>query len=169
MSTLADENINTIISLLAKPYNGKNISLLKYNSANSDRIMHFDINSNPVKIITDFDKKCYAECSCGADSIKSIYDRFNLVMVFKDKTPKNILEEISKLLVTTEKKKLVFDPFHINHMIDEYCKHVIDFKQLGTIFDKTLEMIKGKLVNDKIPKELLMSPIQLLKKWILII
>ena len=163
MTTLVDENINAFVSLLAKPYNGKNISLLKYNSANSDRIMHFDIDSYPVKIITDFDKKCYAECSGGAasDNIKSIYDRFNLVMVFKDKTPKNILEEISKLLVTTEKKKLVFDPFHINHMIDEYCKHIIDFKQLGTIFDKTLEMIKGKLVNDKIPKELLMSPVQI--------
>lgn len=161
MTALVDENINTFVSLLAKPYNGKNISLLKYNSANSDRIMHFDIDSCPVKIITDFDKKCYAECSDTADSIKSIYDRFNLVMVFKDKTPKNILEEISKLLVTTEKKKLVFDPFHINHMIDEYCKYIIDFKQLGTIFDKTLEMIKGKLVNDKIPKELLMSPVQI--------
>jgi ubiquitin-protein ligase len=163
MSTLVDENINTIVSLLAKPYNGKNISLLKYNSANSDRIMHFDINSNPVKIITDFDKKCYAEFSGGTatDNIKSIYNMFNLVMVFKDKTPKTILEELSKVLVTTDKKKLVFDPFHINHLIDEYCKYNIDFKQLGVLFDKTLEMIKGKPVNDKIPKELLMSPIQI--------
>ena len=166
MTTLVDENINTIVSLLSKPYNGKNISLLKHNSANSDRIMHFEIETYHVKIITDFDKKCYAESIDSINSnynsnYNSIYNMFNLIMVFKEKTPKNILEELSKLLITSEKKKLVFDPFHINHKIDEYCKHIIDFKQLSIHFDKTLEMIKGKSVNDKIPKELLMSPIMI--------
>jgi len=166
MTTLVDEHINTIVSLLSKQYNEKNISLLKHNIANSDRIMHFEIDTYPIKIITDFDKKCYAECSGVAviDSIKSIYNMFNLIMVFKDKTPKNILEELSRLLTKETgpgKKKPIFDPFHITHMIDEYCKYIIDFKQLGSLFDKTLEMNKGKIINDKIPRELLLSPVQI--------
>jgi ubiquitin-protein ligase len=176
MTTLVDENINTIVSLLSKLNNKKNINLLKYNIANYDRIMHFEIDTYPVKIITDFDKKCYAECSI--ESIKSIYNIFNLIMIFKDKTPKNILEELSKLVsswngkailtqedafvsLSLEKKKPIFDPFHITHIIDEYCKYIIDFKQLGTHFDKTLEMNKEKIINEKIPKELLLSPNQI--------
>lgn len=56
MTDYSDDNIMTITSMLNKQYNGKNIQLIKYNNANQDIILHFDIETYPIKIITDFDK-----------------------------------------------------------------------------------------------------------------
>jgi len=157
MSLYSNDNIQSIVTILNKPYNGKNIKLIKYNNANQDNILHFDIETYPIKIITDFDKKCYAECVI--DGLN--YNMFNLCMIFKDKTPKIILDELSKVIIVPQRKKLIMDPFHINQTIEEFFKYMINFKELDNMFDKFIDSNKHNKMIEKFPKELLLSSVQI--------
>jgi ubiquitin-protein ligase len=132
----------------------KNIKLIK----SSDTIFHFDLDSVPVKVITDFEHYCMAE------SPLNIYDlnMFNMMMTIQDKNPEIIIQELLNILISTSQniEKLQFkDPFHIYQKIDEFTKISIDYKT----FEKNLESYSQKIVsNVKIPKNLLLSKSQII-------
>jgi ubiquitin-protein ligase len=150
--SLYEEHIKNITSMIEKPYNGKNIKLLKHN----DTTLHFDIDSFPIKLITDFDNFCMAE------SVLNIFDlnRFNMSMALKNKAPTIIIEEISKIIsINNSPEKVIFnDPFHIFQKIDEYSKVVVDYTKLEKAFAKFYE--KKSTTNIKIPKGFLLNPMQ---------
>jgi ubiquitin-protein ligase len=151
--------INTISCLVNKPINGKVIKLIKYNESISDVTFHFDVDSYPVKIITDFNKYCLAESVIDNLDINN----FNIKMVFKSKLPINILEEMSKILDNEKKweNAKFSDPFHIFQKFDEYIKTNIDYNKLGNEFNKLIEQSKKTTFINKIPKELLLNPNQI--------
>lgn len=159
MSSDINTLINSISSLVNEPINGKVIKLLKYNECISDVTFHFDIDSYPVKITTDFNKYCLAESVIDNLNINN----FNIKMVFKNKLPKNILEEMSKLLDNERKQTNIkfTDPFHIFQKFNEFTKAEIDFNKLENEFNKLIEQSKTTTIINKIPKELLLSPSQI--------
>jgi hypothetical protein len=65
------------------------IKLNRYNDNKSNIVLYFDINKLSVIITTDFDKFCLIE----SDNIKN-NKKFNLTMIIKEKTPKNIINEL---------------------------------------------------------------------------
>ena len=150
--SLYEEHIKNITSMIEKPYNGKNIKLLKHN----DTTLHFDIDSFPIKLVTDFDNFCMAE------SVLDIFDlnRFNMTMALKNKAPVVIIEEIYKIIsINKPPEKVIFsDPFHIFQKIDEYSKVVVDYIKLEKAFAKFYE--KKSTTNIKIPKGFLLNPMQ---------
>lgn len=151
---ISNTQIDNFKLLLDKPNKyHRNIKLIK----NSDTIFHFDIDSVPVKIITDFEKYCMAE------SPVAIYDmnHFNMTMAIKDKNPTIIFEEIISIKNAnmTIPKVVQSDPFHIYQKIDEYTKFIIDYK----IYEKKLEQFSGNnSTNIIIPKSLLLSKSQII-------
>ena len=76
--------INDIRGLVNKPINGKVIRLMKHNECISDVTLHFDVESYPIKVTTDFNKYCLAESVFNNLNINN----FNMGMVFKNKQPK---------------------------------------------------------------------------------
>lgn len=99
--------IKDIRGLVNKPINGKVIRLMKHTEGINDITLHLDVETYPVKVTTDFNKFCLAESVLENLNINS----FNMGMVFKNKQPKVILEEISKLLDCENKNKSkVFRP-----------------------------------------------------------
>jgi hypothetical protein len=84
-------------------------------------------------------------------------------MVFDKKQPINILEELANInikeQVVVSKKKFI-DPFHIYQKLDEFTKYVIDWVKMDKVFKRHIENIKSNNMNDKIPRELLLNPIQ---------
>lgn len=151
--------IKDIRGLVNKPINGKVIRLMKHNEGISDVTLHFDVESYPVKVTTDFNKYCLAESVLDNLNINN----FNIGMVFKNKQPKVILEEISKLLDCENKQtKVKFsDPFHIFQKFDEFTKAEINYSKLEKEFKKFIEQTKSSTITEKIPKELLLSPSQI--------
>lgn len=159
MSVDIDDNIKEIRTLIAKSINGKTIRLIKHNENISDVIMHMDIDSLPIKVTTDFDKYCLAESVL--DSIN--LNRFNLQMVFNKKQPINILEELANINIAEQivENKIKFsDPFHIYQKLDEFTKYIIDWTRMERVFKKHIESIKSNIMSEKIPRELLLNPIQ---------
>ena len=159
MSVDIDNHIKEIRSLIDKSINGKIIRLIKHNENISDVIMHMDIDSLPIKVITDFDKYCLAESVL--DSID--LNKFNLQMVFNKKQPINILDELANVNITeqvVETKVKFSDPFHIYQKLDEFTKYVIDWVKMDKVFKKHIENIKSNNMSEKIPRELLLNPIQ---------
>lgn len=140
-----------------KLINRKAIRLLKHNESINDIILHFDVESYPIKVTTDFNKYCLAE----SDLIN--LNKFNIEMVFKNKQPKIILEELSKLLGGENKqtKPTFLDPFHIFQKFDEFTKVEINYSKLENKFNKFSEQSKLTTITDMIPKELLLSPKQI--------
>jgi hypothetical protein len=128
MSTVTNVHIRDIKNLLTTYNNGRSIQLIKYNENMNDFILHFDIESYPVKIITDFDKYCFAESALEEVNIK----QFNLSMIFTNKKPKCLIKEIYKLTDNdNETKQNSFsDPFHIYQKFDEFTKFSIDYLDL---------------------------------------
>ena len=160
MSTEPSEYINEIKSIITKPLNGKVIRLIKYNDNVTDTIIHLDVDTYPIKVTTDFNKYCIAE------SVLDIFaiNKFNMTMIFKSKKPNLILEEICKIMNETNEsnnKNKFKDPFHIYQKLDEFSKVIIEYKNLEKIFNKFIEQTKGTQVIEKIPKDLLLSPLQI--------
>ena len=160
MSTESSEYINELKSLIVRPLNGRVIRLIKHNDNVSDTIMHLDVDTFPVKVTTDFNKYCMAESALDIFAV----NKFNMAMCFKLKTPHEILKEICKVLNTEAElnaKSRFTDPFHIYQKLDEYSKVVIEYKMLEKEFSKMIDQSKGIQLNDKIPKDLLLSPLQI--------
>ena len=161
--TLYYDNIKDIIRLTDKQY--KHIKLIKH----SDTTLHFELDSPhveslvcyPIKIITDFDKYCMAESAL--DSID--LNLFNMMIALKDKSPKNIIDEISKIIKFHQNVKLksnsFMDPFHIFQTIEENTKYSIDYSKLEKELLKRTEMNKSNKSGVNIPKSLLLSPNQI--------
>jgi ubiquitin-protein ligase len=151
--------IKNIQSLIINPINGKIIKLIKYNEGNKDVKIHFNIESYPVKITTDFDKFCIADSIIDNINI----NHFNMTMVFKHKDPNIILEEISKLLdYENIKIKVTYsDPFHIFQKLDEFTKIEINYLTLEKKFNEFSEQSKSSKIIHKIPKDLLLSQNQI--------
>lgn len=160
MSTETSEYINEIKLIITKPLNGKVIRLLKYNDNVTCTIMHLDIDTYPIKVTTDFNKYCMAE------SVLDIYaiNNFNISMIFKSKKPNLILEEICKIMNidnTPDNKNKFKDPFHIYQKLDEFSKVIIEYKKLEKAFQKIIEQNKSVQIIEKIPKDLLLSQLQI--------
>jgi ubiquitin-protein ligase len=160
MSTESSEYINELKLLITKPLNGRVIRLIKHTDNVTDTIMHLDIDTFPVKITTDFNKYCMAE------SVLDIFstNKFNMCMCFKQKTPQEIINEICKAINQesgTNTKVKFTDPFHIYQKLDEFSKVVVEYKKLEKEFNKIIDQTKGIHLNEKIPKELLLSPLQI--------
>jgi len=159
MSVDIDNHIKEIRSLIDKSINGKTIRLIKYNENISDVIMHMDIESLPIKVTTDFNEYCLAESVL--DSID--LNTFNLKMVFNKKKPNDILEELANVSISeqvAETKVKFSDPFHIYQKLDEFTKYVIDWVKMDKVFKRHIETIKSNKTSEKIPRELLLNPIQ---------
>lgn len=160
MSTESSEYINEIKSIITKPLNGKVIRLIKHNDNVSDTIMHLDVDTFPIKVTTDFNKYCMAESVFENFST----NKFNTAMCFKTKKPHQILDEICKIInMDTDliSKNKFSDPFHVYQKLDEFSKVIIEYKKLEKDFYKIIEQCKGIQVNNKIPKDLLLSPQQI--------
>ena len=166
MSSELSEYINEIKQLVTKPINNIFIRLIKYNDNIIDIILHLDIESFPIKVTTDFNKYCIAESAVDVFNIQ----KFNIAIIFKNKSPQIILEEITKIIsfdnpninstLQTNANKFN-DPFHIYQKLDEYSKVVIDYIELEKEFSKNMAQSKQIQLNDKIPKNLLLSPSQI--------
>ncbi len=166
MSVDIDNYIKDIRELVVNRTNGKLIRLIKYTENSPDCILHFDIESVPIKVTTDFEKYCLAECVLDNYNLNN----FNMGMVFKKKQPKTIVEEISRLSINSgtdessnvsTSKYYFSDPFHIYQKLDEFSKITLDYSNLEKEFAKFIENNKGTASNTKIPKELLLSPYQI--------
>ena len=160
MSVDIDNNIKEIRSLLTKLPNSKTIRLIKYSENVSDVIIHMDIESLPIKITTDFDKYCFAESVLDTVNLNN----FNLQMVFNEKYPKNILEQFAKIDIVEQvlvTKSKFTDPFHIYQKMDEFTKYDINWVKLEKEFKKHIDNVKSNNMTEKIPRELLLSPVQI--------
>lgn len=136
------------------------ISLINYIKNIGDVTLHLDIISYPIKITTDFSKYCLAESII--DNLQ--LNKFNIGIIFKNKTPINILKELEMLISNNVTTFLKFtDPFHIYQKLDEFSKITINYKTLESQFLKCNEIKKINHVSDKIPKDLLLSSIQISK------
>lgn len=158
MSTDMETYICNIKAITQSPVNGKVIKLLKYMMNVSDVTLHVDVDSVPVKITTDFNNYCLGETVLNIINLND----FNMSMVFKNKDPKTILNEISK---TNEQCKVILqkpitDPFHIYQKIEEYTKYSLNYFDLEKEFIKLTNIDKTQNIS-KIPRELLLSPTQI--------
>lgn len=153
------ELIKEIVSIVDNPSNEMDIKIVKYNDNVSNIIIHFDANSFPIKITTDFDKYCL--CESPIDIIQ--VNKFNMKMCFKKKTPQNIINQIYDILPNENKNmKISFtDPYHVYQKIDDFSKFPIDYVKLEKAFESHIEHSKGTVINNKIPKELLLTPTQI--------
>ena len=127
------------------------LKLIKYNNNELYFTIYIEFYSYPIKIITDFDKYCFAESVIDKIGI----DKFNLSICFKDKNISNIIDELYVNIITDKNHTIESkDPFHIYQKIDKYDKTSIDYsdltKQFLCIIDTTY-----KKNND-----FLLSPIQ---------
>jgi ubiquitin-protein ligase len=160
MSTDMETYINDVKVITQSPVNGKVIKLLKCMMNVSDVTLHVDVDSVPVKITTDFNKYCLGETVLDIINLND----FNMSMVFKKKDPKTIFNEISK---TNEQHKIISsksttDPFHIYQKIEEYTKFPLNYSDLEKEFVKSTNINKTQN-NSKIPRELLLSPTQIIQ------
>ena len=129
------EPIDCIKSLIINPINGKTIKLIKYNTT----VLYFEIENIIIKITTDFNNYCIAE------EINANIQNFNLSMIFKTKSPLNILNELICNLYPIIKNDVInIDNFHIYQKIDEFTKYKIDYNKLQILTN-------AKQIINKIP------------------
>jgi ubiquitin-protein ligase len=160
MSTLTSVYIRDIKNLLLQNDTGRSIQLIKCNEHMNDFILHFEIDSYPVKIITDFDKYCFAESALEEVNIK----QFNLSMIFTNKKPKCLIKEIYKLTDNNNaetKQNSFSDPFHIYQKFDEFTKFPIDYLDLEKKLVEYINNNKQVVNNNKIPQGLLFNSRQI--------
>ena len=153
--------IETIGKMTEKPINGKNIKLIKKESNLSENILHFDMSSLPIKVTTDFSKYCVFESVI--DDLN--FNNINIELVFLQKTVENILLELSKIDFISNMKTnsvITYNSFHTFQKLDEFSKVTIDYNILEKTMNSTSLINKNNVLN-KIPKELLLSPIQINK------
>lgn len=111
-----------------------NLKLLKYSNHESYTTIHLEFHSYPIKIITDFDKYCFAESIIQTIGI----DKFNLSICFKEKKIIDIINELDKtiLIGNVENPEILklSDPYHIYQTIDKYDKTNINYSDLNKNF-----------------------------------
>lgn len=160
MSIDIETQINSIKSLTIKPINDKLIRLINCIDNMTDYILHLEVDTYPVKVITDFNKYCFAESPI--DQLE--LNKFNMSMVFKSKVVDIILYELSKVVDIDEtKKRNTVDCFHIFQKIEEFTKYQIDYQLLENAFGAINDKTKNNQINSKIPKDLLLSSHQISK------
>jgi ubiquitin-protein ligase len=158
ISPYASEMRNTLKTL----DKSNKIELLNFVENEDFYILHFSINSYPVKLTTDFNTYCYFE--------SELLDVKELNCVFMDnetKTTENIIKKINQHLKnlvdnTTESKehKILEDKFHIYQKIEEISKALINY-ELVEKESKTFRDSKTSVDINKFPKELLFNPNQI--------
>jgi ubiquitin-protein ligase len=154
------DNIEQIKNYITSPINNQIIKLIRHDDNVSNYVLHFDVNTIPLKITTDFNRYCLAESGLDTINLKP----FNLNIVFKNKDPKNILEQISRLITfdNNNPTKKFSDPFHVYQKIEELTKFDINWSVIEKVFSKNIESnTKLQTTDNKIPKELLLTPIQI--------
>ena len=125
------------------------LKLLKYNNNELYFTIYIELYSYPIKIITDFDKYCFAE----SVNEKIGIDKFNLSICFKNKNVINIINELYENI--NKESQIEFkDSFHIYQKIDKYDKTNIDYFDLT---NKFLEIID---ITYKKNNDFLLSPTQ---------
>jgi len=122
--------INDYIKDIKMFNKNKNLKLLKYEDNESYIIIHIDLYSYPIKIITDLDKYCYAD-----SIIKTIgIDKFNLSICFKCKNITTIINELENNICIKNTSEIELpDSFHIFQKIDKYDKTNINYYDLTRI------------------------------------
>jgi ubiquitin-protein ligase len=155
------ENINDLLAIIRTPINSKNIQVIKYTENDTDIIFHFIIDTIPIKITTDFDKYCLAETAIDIYNLST----FNLSMIFKNKKPKIIIDEIIKVfnINPSVQQNITTNHYHIFQKVDEFTKVLINYSDLQNSFLKLIETNKTKSNITKIPKALLLSQLQISK------
>ena len=131
----------------------ENLKLLKYINNESYIIIHLEIYTFPVKIITDFENYCMAE-----SVIQDIgLDNFNLAISFTNKKIISIIKELDKNIIIEDIVKVEMnDSFHIYQKIDKYDKTQINYDELKKIFMSKINIFFKKM-ND-----FLLSPEQII-------
>lgn len=148
--------IRNIIKSLNK---GKEIELLKFYENEEFYILHFSINSYPVKLTTDFDYYCYFE--------SEILDVSELNCIFLDNkknTCENIVNNIQQFLNIISELDIVDiqtqDNFHIFQKIEDVSKIQINYDLIEKE-SKKLRDSKTSIDINKFPKDLLFNSNQI--------
>ena len=140
--------------------NKTNVELHNYEECIDNVIFILKFNKCMIKITTDFINYCLAET---IDKNININD-FNMKIVFENKDPKTILDKVIKLF-NCENEELqveIKDPFHILQKFHKFTKTSIDYVALQKEFNKINQKNKyTKSIINKIPKGLLLSPLQI--------
>lgn len=160
MSVNIEQSINDIHQLIKQPIYDNVIKLIKYNEGYNDVAFHFDYESYPIKITTDFNSFCLAESPIEIINTNN----FNLKMVFKNKTPTNILNEL--LIINSIDKKIEIkshDIFHVFQKFEEFVKNKLNYSELEKIFLEFSQKNKSTLSKNKIPKGLLLNQQQIIQ------
>jgi len=138
---------------------GKEIELLKFHENEEFYILHFSINSYPVKLTTDFDYYCYFE--------SEILDVSELNCIFLDNkknTCENIINNIQKFLNIISELDIVDiqtqDKFHIFQKIEDVSKIQINYDLIEKEAKK-LRDSKTSIDINKFPKDLLFNSNQI--------
>jgi ubiquitin-protein ligase len=123
-------------------------------------ILHIKYDSYLINIITDNDKYCYGE------TLEDIVDLsiFNINMIINSKKIETIFEILNKFIIINNKniKTINTDPFNIYKKLYENTKYKIDYDNLLNIKLKE-KLSKYNYLHDKIPKDLLLSSLQIKK------
>lgn len=157
--SLDNNNMNIVINIL-KESKFLNFKLKKYNDNMSETVIYFDINNNSIKLTTDFLKYCLLESVDIKNNLIN-FNSFNLTMIIKNKSPEIILEELYKIINYKPIVNIFSDPFHIYQKIEEFTKIVINYSELEKIFYILNKNKKNTIIYNKIPKELLLSQLQI--------
>ncbi len=156
-----NDNIEHIKSLITDKYN--NIKFIKHNNENNtDFILYFEIKLITIKIFTDFNNYCIIDSN---DNISNKYiNTYNIKMVFYDKTPIIILDEITKMFINDENVIIdsFVDCFHIFEKYEEFTKFKINYKLLESKYTQLIQNNKIESIKN-IPTELLLKPSQISK------
>jgi hypothetical protein len=111
-----------------------------------------------IKIITNFLTYCYIE-PIENNTINDLINKFNISIIFKDKFPNLILNEIKKCITVEVLHTNYVDFFHIFQKIEEFNKCPLDLIQLEKAY--SLYLTKNKSSVNNIPKKLLFTPTQI--------
>ncbi len=158
MSTKISDYINETKSLITQPIDGHVVRLVKCNENVTDVVLHFDIESYPLKITTDFNRYCLAESPIPTIDTNT----FNLSIMINKKTPNHIVKQLVKILNNEVKRKVeIKDTFNLFQKIVEFSKIAIDYKEYESFLNKHSSLLKQATTNKKIPQGLTLSQTQL--------
>ena len=137
----------------------KKIELLNFHENEEFYVLHFSINSYPVKLTTNFDSYCYFE--------SEILDVKELNCIFLDNqknSSETIVTKLKQFLNMNSQldtsSESIQDKFHIYQKIEEISKALINY-ELVEKESKTLRDSKTSVDISKFPKELLFNPNQI--------
>jgi ubiquitin-protein ligase len=137
----------------------KKIELLNFHENEEFYVLHFSVNSYPVKLTTNFDSYCYFE--------SEILDVKELNYIFLDNqknSSETIVTKLQQFLNMNSELdtsiETIQDKFHIYQKIEEISKALINY-ELVEKESKTLRDSKTSVDISKFPKELLFNPNQI--------